>query len=52
MNMHVNISFKLINQRDCFNKNKSYSKAKSLNVLTIFRVLLLIVKHSIVVYNS
>ena len=35
-----------------FQQNKSYSKAKSLNVLTIFRVLLLIVKHSIVVYNS
>ena len=52
MNMHVNISFKLINQKGLFQQNKSYSKAKSLNVLTIFRVLLLIVKHSIVVYNS
>ena len=33
-------------------KTKSYSKAKSLNVLTILEFLLLIVKHSIVVYNS
>ena len=36
MNMHVNISFKLINQKDCFNKTKVIQKAKSLNVLTIF----------------
>ena len=41
MNMHVNISFKLINQKDCFNKTKVIQKAKSLNVLTIFRVFII-----------
>ena len=41
MNMHVNISFKLINQKGLFQQNKSHSKAKSLNVLTIFRVFII-----------